>query len=211
MRVGDIVVVGCGFPDIARPLLALEKSSQLRWLGWADDNPELQDKSLCGRPVMGPVIKVLSDYPNCSFINTVALNAQRRLAMVQRLQPYAYRAKSVIHPDVDSQFCEIHPGAVISDRVYLEPNVTVGAGTMILPGCTIGHDSHIGSNCFIASGVHIGGNVEVGEYTWIGAGSVIHPGSRIGPFSVTSQGANIIVNSKNSRSLFYESPTSRRK
>ena len=211
MSDSDIVVLGCGFLEIARSLLALEKSAQLRWVGWADDSPQFRGETLCNKPVLGPIIEVLNDNPDWSFVNTVSLNARRRAAVVDKLQPYEHRAKSVIHPEIDIEFCEVHAGAFIAARVHLEPNVIVGAGAMILPGSTVGHDSYIGSNCFIGSGVHIGGNVKVGDYTWVGAGSVIHPGSIIGPFSVTSQAANVIVNSENERLLFYESPTCPRK
>ncbi len=209
-RVAQVVAIGCGYPDVVRPLLALEKIGRLTWVGWADDKPELQGKTLLGRPVLGPINDVLRQNQDLSFVNTVGLSAKRRRAVCEKLEPYSGRAIAVIHPNVDTAFCTVSRGVLIASGVYLEPNVFIGCDTMILPGSTVGHDCTIGQNCFIGSGVNIGGGVKLGDYSWIGAGTVIHPGSQLGPFSVTSQGANIITKSQKFNGIFYEPPTKAR-
>tara|TARA_B100001059_G_scaffold234848_1_gene278542 strand:+ start:145 stop:783 length:639 start_codon:yes stop_codon:yes gene_type:complete len=210
MSSSNVVVVGCGYLDIARPLLALEKLHHLKWLGWIDDNPDYHGRIFCGKPVIGSIIDVLERHPNYYFVNSVGLSAIRRRAVNEKLEPFSDRTIAVIHPTVDTDFCVISEGVVISAGVHLEPNTFINSNTMILPGCTIGHDCHIGRDCFIGPGVHICGTVEIGDYSWIGAGTVIHPGSKLGAYSVTSQGANIMSKYSSSHGVFYEPPTKNR-
>ena len=205
----DVMVIGCGFPDIVRSLFPLEQRGDIQWRGWVDDNPNLAGKVVFDRPVLGGIVEVFQSFPQYEYINTVGLSAKRRHAVHQKLIQLGCRAVKIVHPSVDTKFCEIGDGALISSGVHIEPNTSIGFGTMVLPNTTIGHDCVIGENCFIASGVNIGGNVEIGDFSWIGAATVIHPRSRLGPWSATSQGANVICKSNAVRDTFFESPTKR--
>lgn len=79
-----------------------------------------------------------------------------------------------LHPD-PKPTAEIHPTAVIGERVEVGPGVSIGAHVCIADG------SRVGAYSVLHPGVVIYPDVEIGEHCVVHANAVLHPGSRLGP------------------------------
>ena len=115
-----------------------------------------------------------------------SLAEQRGLAWVVCRDPRLAFAESLeqLHPN-PAPASDIHPSAVIADRVQL------GAGVSIAAHVFIGDDTRIGSRTVIHPGVVIYGDVEIGEGCELHANAVLHPGSRVGERCVVHSNAVI--------------------
>jgi sugar O-acyltransferase (sialic acid O-acetyltransferase NeuD family) len=80
-------------------------------------------------------------------------------------------------------------GLNIMHGVVVQPEVSIGYGTLINAGVLLHHQCSIGSFCEIGPGAIITGNVNVGNNTFIGAGAVVLPGVKIGNNAIVGAGA----------------------
>jgi sugar O-acyltransferase (sialic acid O-acetyltransferase NeuD family) len=98
----------------------------------------------------------------------------------------------------------IHPSAIVSNSVKLEPGVAIMAGAILSTmvyintgsicntGCIIEHECMVGTFSHIAPGAVLAGNVCVGNHTFIGANSVVRQGVTIGN-NVTIGAGSVVV------------------
>jgi tetrahydrodipicolinate N-acetyltransferase len=111
--------------------------------------------------------------------------------------------------DIKGLSARIEPGAVIREKVDIQPNVIVmmgavinigaviGEGTMIDMNAVVGGRGIIGKNCHVGAGAVIAGVVEpasatpvvIEDQVMIGANAVILEGVRVGAGSVVAAGA----------------------
>ena len=86
-----------------------------------------------------------------------------------------------------------------ADSVYLDPTVTVGAGTCLLPGTILTGRTAIGRNCVIGPNSIIR-DCLVGDGVKVNAsqlsGSVVEDGAELGPFACVRPGCRIGRNGK---------------
>ena len=202
----DLFIIGAGFPDCVRTFFESNDNEKYKLHGILDDNKELIGNNLLGVPILGP-LDLLYSVKSPWVFNSVALSAESRKIVNKKLNEFNVHFASIIHRNVNTEYCDIDFGCYISRTSYIEPNAKIGFGSMLLPGVTIGHDSQIGENCFIASGVHVGGKTQIGKYTWIGAGSCLHPGSTVGAESVIDMNSNVTL--KSSKKVFISNPRSK--
>lgn len=187
-----LFIIGAGFPDAIRTFRNSTINQFYDLVGILDDNPLLLGKNILGVKIVGS-LDLLNNHRGVNIFNSVGLSKASRNRVNKKLENYEVIFQSIIHQNVNTENVIIEPGCFIAQTAYLEPNSSIGEGTMLLPGVTVGHDTKIGQNCFISSGVHIGGNVRVGDYCWIGAGSCIHPNSAIGNGSVIDMNSRVII------------------
>ncbi|WP_353893411.1 serine O-acetyltransferase [Proteinivorax hydrogeniformans] len=134
-------------------------------------------------PAAKSILEVLFCYPGLHCI------------MIHRLSHRLYKSKMVFLSRLISQFArwltgiEIHPGAQIGRRVFIDHGmgVVIGEtaeiedGVVIYQGVTLGGTGKdkgkrhptIGSNCIIGAGAKVLGPFKVGDNSKIGAGSVV--------------------------------------
>lgn len=82
---------------------------------------------------------------------------------------------SVVHPAaVVSRFAKIaDTGVYIGPFTYIQPDTTIGAGTVILSGVNISHTCIVGDYCFISGSAVVGAYTEVANNVFIGQSAVI--------------------------------------
>ena len=111
-------------------------------------------------------------------------NEQSNLLIVP--DPYVAYAKLAQYMDSTPKAAsQIHPRAVLFEKVFLGENVSIGANAVIEEGAQLGDNVVIGANCFVGKNAKIGAgtqlwanvtiyhDVQIGENCLIQAGAVI--------------------------------------
>jgi serine O-acetyltransferase len=137
-------------------------------------------------PAAKSVIEILLCYPGFHAI------------LAHRLAHRLYKAGVPLIPRVISQISrfftgiEIHPGATIGRRFFIDPGMGVvigetteiGDDCLLYQGVTLGGTGNekgkrhptLGSNVVVGTGAKVLGNIRIGDHVKIGAGSVVvHP------------------------------------
>lgn len=190
----DLVILGAG--GFAREVWWLcdeANQEQRRWnlIGFIDEAPGSQGKSLCDLPVLGDFEWFQGRPAGISVICGVGGNPTRR-RFVRKAASLGLPFATAIHPTVRrSRFVDIGAGSVVCAGTVLTTQVRVGAHVNLNLNCTIGHDAVIEDFCNLSPGVHISGFVHLEEGVDVGTGAAILPGKRVGHDSTLGAGAVI--------------------
>lgn len=112
------------------------------------------------------------DRPGRSFLRVLDLE----LAWERLLGAFSPKLEreSGIHPSA-----QLHPSAVLGERVHIGPNVVisrnahVGNGSVILGGAFIGEDSRLGQDCLIHPNASLLHRVSLGDRVIVQSGAVV--------------------------------------
>lgn len=162
-------------------------------LGFADDTPELQGKTINGYPVMG-TIQWLTDYDReiCAVI--CIGNSKARKKVVERIS----MNPNIIFPTIiadDVRFphnIKFGKGCIICLSSILTVDITVGDFAIVNLDCTIGHDAIIDDFVTLYPSVNVSGNVHIGCCTEIGTGCNIIQWKTIGENTIVGAGSVVI-------------------
>lgn len=161
-------------------------------IGFLDDDPAKQGKTIAGLPVLGR----LSD---------AARHADARL--IDALgSPGTFRQRAaILAPFDDSRFITlIHPLARVSPRAqvgagsliypftFVGPDAVLGRHVTALPHAAVHHDTHVGEFSILASQATLGGGVMVGKQVYVGMGASVREGVRIGDGAMIGMGAAVV-------------------
>lgn len=122
---------------------------------------------------------------------------------------YDRRNSGVPMLDITNIDARIEPGAIIRDKVEIEPKVVImmgavinigskiGSGTMIDMNAVLGGRATVGKNCHIGAGAVLAGVIEppsakpvvIGDNVVIGANAVVLEGVSVGANAVVAAGA----------------------
>lgn len=162
-------------------------------VGYLDDNPMSQGRTLLGLPVLGP-IDGLSAVAHDAVIIAIGSNFIRR-KLFDQLSAQGEELAKAIHPAaVIASHSDIGPGTMICAGAIVNPGSIIGANVILNTGCTVDHHNRIDHHVHIGPGSHLGGDVEIGEGTLVGIGATIMPQRRIGSWSVVGAGALVHSN-----------------
>ena len=93
---------------------------------------------------------------------------------------------------VSDKNVKLFEGLNIMDSVIIQPEVTIGVGTLINARATVHHNTMIGTYCEISPGAIITGNVTIGNESTIGSGALIIPRINIGN-NVTVGAGTVVI------------------
>jgi len=159
-------------------------------IGYLDDNPDLQDQTLFGLPILGKMAD-FGHIDNDALIVAIGDNHSRQ-NLFDQLQKQGKRFVIACHPvTVIAPDVRIGPGTVIGAGVVINPGSVIGCNVILNTSCTVDHHTLIADHVHIAPGVHLGGNVEIGEGTLVGIGATVMPNCRVGSWSTVGAGALI--------------------
>lgn len=96
---------------------------------------------------------------------------------------------------------EIEVGVTILPKVYIEPEVTIGRGTLINVNAFIAHDVSVGEFCEISPGAQLLGRSSIGKRTFIGSNAVVLPNISIGDDCIIGAGAVVTKNVKSGSTI----------
>jgi sugar O-acyltransferase (sialic acid O-acetyltransferase NeuD family) len=109
-----------------------------------------------------------------------------------------YRARgwtplAVVHPDaILSDDVIVEPGAVVFAGVIVNSCAHVGEDAILNTGCTVDHDCVIGAHAHVGPGANMCGDVTVGEGALLGVGSCVVPGASVGSWATVGAGAAVV-------------------
>lgn len=185
-----LVIIGAGgHGRVVCDVLRLQGTAQA--VGFLDDAPDLQGKTVNGVPVLGTT----EDLFNLRrrrievFVAAIGDNAIRARkfaeAMDAGLDPWdAIHPSSIIAADVTWA-----AGIQVVGGVVVNPGVRLGSNVILNTACSVDHDCRIGDHCFVGPGARVGGTVSIEEGAFIGIGAVVLPNLRVGQWSTVGAGA----------------------
>ena len=159
------------------------------------DGAYLEASSFRGLPVV-PFEEVERRFPPSEHEVFVAvgyhgMNRQRsdRMAAVEAK---GYRLASFVsaRADTPDDFV-VEPNVMIMERVFLQPFVEVGRGSILWSTTRVGFRTRIGAYCWVVCPI-FGESVELGDYSFVGLNAILGPGIKIGSANVIGAGALVM-------------------
>ncbi|MGD2147263.1 MAG: NeuD/PglB/VioB family sugar acetyltransferase [Anaerolineae bacterium] len=191
----DLVILGAGgvgrqVAQITRDINSVAATWNL--VGYLDD-----DLSRMGERVAG--ITVLGDPDwlclHCNVHVAIAIgDSPARFKAYRRLKAIRHRRiATLVHPSAwRGMRVVIGTGTIVYANAVLDPDVTIGNGSIINKVCTVGHDASVGDFVTLGPGVNLGGGVHVGSGSCFGINSATIHGLHIGDWSVVGAGAVVV-------------------
>jgi len=200
-KVREIVILGAGGNSIAivdaiEALNAGTRSPRYRLLGFLDDLPENEGRTVMGYPVLGPIDQA-ARWSGCGFINGIASTESFRLKskVIERSGIPDESFETIVHPRaVVAVDAKIGRGCAILANSVLCPGVSMGNHVIMLQNSSVNHHSTVADFATISAGVTILGCVSVGTGAFVGGGSAIAPYVKIGEGALVGMGATVIRN-----------------
>jgi len=196
MNVQDIIIVGARINGQAGAVIdTLEDIGGYRLIGFIDNTLELQEKLVCGVPVIGSTEDLETlEIPECSLHIAIGDN-ESRFKIFQILKKRKFKVATLVHPFARvSKHATIGEGCFVSVNAVIRNGATVGCASIVNTSAIVEHDNKIGKGVHIGPGVHTGGCVHIEDYSFIGLGSSILPDIKIGSGTVIGAGSTITKN-----------------
>jgi sugar O-acyltransferase (sialic acid O-acetyltransferase NeuD family) len=172
-------------------LSLLPKRESLELMGFLDDDPELVQKRILGKPVLGSLAD-LRNIPHDAVVIGIGDNETRRRFFV-KLSDQGEEFATVIHPRATlARDTIVGRGTVVFAGAIVNTGSLIGNNVIVNTGCTVDHNCKVGSHSHVCPGAHLGGTVVVGEGTFVGIGSTIINNITIGEWSIIGGGAAVI-------------------
>ena len=164
-----------------------QETAAVRPIGFLDDNPALQRRTILGLPVLGTMAQ-FARVPHDAVIVALDCNHTRQ-RITQHLYARGEQLAVAIHPTAAiGADVMIGAGTVIGAGVVVNPGARIGWGVILNSGCLVGHHNHIGHYVSVAPGARLGGNVQVEEGAFIGIGALVTPQCLVGAWSTLEAG-----------------------
>ncbi len=121
-------------------------------------------------------------------------NADKRLALLDRLARGGVRVATVVHPSSTvSKHATVAPGSFIGAGSAVGPGTALGRGCIVNTNASVDHDCRLHDGVHICPGTHLAGDVTVGRTSWIGIGSAVREGLTIGDGVTVGAGAAVVA------------------
>lgn len=149
----------------------------LELVGFVDDAPKMQGKTVCGVPVLG-TLSELSEIATSHNVTDVAIGLgdnDLRAQIASIVKQQGVRLARLIHPQASvSNTAKLQPGVIVDAQAYVGPYCELAEGVAIWPGAVISHHTRIGAYAAVKPGAVIGGHSSVASGLKIEIGAV-HP------------------------------------
>ena len=163
-------------------------------LFYFDDDPDKQNKELCGIKVYGPAseIKIAVEKNDIEAL-VICLGDKwlsKRKFFFETCENLGLKTPVVRHPTVVSfESTSIAPGNLLGPGVLIGRGVRLEPNSVFWAGAVIEHDCVISHSCYIGPNVTLSGFVTIGECSMIGSAAVVLPEISIGSHCVVGAGA----------------------
>ena len=180
----EVIIIGAGghAAEIDEYILTTQfkdEASQLKVVGFIDDNPEQYKNYQFSAPFVGSIKEHKIDKKKFYIIGIA--NLEYRKSMVTSFIESGAQFVSLIHSSAYiSPSAKIGLGVVIAPFVNVGPNVKIGDFTLINARASMGHDSVIGEHNFITPNVCFSGFTKIGNENLFGINSASIPGIVVG-------------------------------
>ncbi len=194
----SVVIAGAGGAGLKVVQILEDRAAQgdsdLKCIGFVDDNSDLWETSFFGYPILGgpDVLSKVKGEERLGVICPIGDPVNRR-CMIDRLRVHNVEYPCAVHPSAQiSSRAQIGCGNVFSQNVVIQAGVLVGNFTTFNISAIMGPLSAVYDFCTVNAGVMIASETIVHDYCYIGMGAKIV--QRITLAEGTVVGANAFVN-----------------
>jgi len=189
----QIVLVGAG--GFGRETAGLVASlAGIEALGFLDDDPLLQGKTLARVEVLGS-LDLLLTMPGVGVVVTMGnpRDPTIRKRMVERIHLPPERYRTLIHPMATvGPDVEIGAGTVIHAGSVFTQDIRIGRHVAIMLNVVLTHDNEVGDFVTFGAGAMLAGAVVVEDSAYIGSGAMVRETCRIGAGAVVGMGSVVL-------------------
>lgn len=189
----QIVLVGAG--GFGRETAGLVASlAGVEALGFLDDAPQLQGKTLARLGVLGS-LDLLPSLPEVGVVVTMGnpRDPAIRSRTVERLNLPPERYRTLIHPMATvGPDVEIGAGTVIHAGSVFTQDIRIGQHVAFMPNAVLTHDNVVGDFVTFGAGAMLAGAVVVEDSAYIGSGASVREGCRIGVGALVGMGSVVL-------------------
>ncbi len=196
-RKPNIIVLGARRDGHAGVVLDLVTQYSLgSIIGFVDDDPTIQNTTIQGIPVLGPINDFISKIsPETEGFFIASGDNAFRERCFKLVKQQGFSLVNIIHPSaVISRNAKIGEGVFIGPQVVINNNVVIGDGVLINTAATIDHDNTIEDFVNVSPGCHTSGRVRVKRGAFLGTGVSTVPDITIGECATVGAGAVVIRN-----------------
>ena len=176
--------------------LAYLQEAGIEIVGFVDDNPDLQGKTVKGIPVIGKIsdLNDLKDKFHVEAVYCPIGNNKLRVKFLEQAKSLGYKTPNFIHSSVIMHSTvEIGEGVYILLGAKIMPYTIIDDYVMISMNALIAHHNHLKKGTFISTGVNFGASITAKEQTYIGIGATIMTGiHELGEGCLIGAGAVVI-------------------
>jgi sugar O-acyltransferase (sialic acid O-acetyltransferase NeuD family) len=163
-------------------------------IGFLDDDPLLQGKTLAGLEVLGALDR-LDSMPEASVVVTLGnpRDPAIRQRIVERLGLPVGRYRTLIHPLATvGPDVRIGEGTVVHAGSVFTQGIEIGRHVAAMPNVVLTHDDRVGDFVTFGAGVMLAGGVAVEDSAYIGSGATVREGCRIGLGATIGMGSVVL-------------------
>lgn len=189
----EVVIIGAGghgrdIRALLRSLKENEYSDRTSFLGFLDDNPEMDR--------IGPIsdyTKLMSEYGKYLRYVVGINDPMVRRKIVSYMDSIHARPISIIHETaVIGPSCYVGQGSVLGPYSVLTVGVNIGRHVHLNTGASVNQGSVLGDYCTLSPGVRVCGDVHVGHTTYLGANSTVINMKNVGNNVTLGAGAVVV-------------------
>ena len=157
-------------------------------VGYLDDDAELSDTTVLGRPVLG-TLDELTGVATDGAIVGIGDNDVRR-SLYERLRELGIPIINAIHPSAQiASSAAIGLGITVAAHVTVNPEARICDNVILNTASSVDHDTVVEAHAHIAPGARLCGDVRVGTGALVGVGVSIVPRVSVGAGAVIAAGA----------------------
>ncbi|MGQ4876554.1 MAG: NeuD/PglB/VioB family sugar acetyltransferase [Promethearchaeia archaeon] len=194
----EIVIIGTGGlgREVAFFALECEKYTNIKIIGFLDDDPQKQGKIINNLPVLGNInwLKNNSDIYNLKYVCAIADPIIRK-KIIEKIEKIGVEPHTLISPDVKIEHgTKIGLGSIICPGAQISVNVEIKDFVIVNRLSYIAHDVILENYVTINPLVSVSGNNIIKEGVYIGTGAILIQGLIINEWSIIGSGSIITHN-----------------
>ncbi|MEM7645819.1 MAG: acetyltransferase [Pseudomonadota bacterium] len=176
-------------------LETIKAASDFDILGFFDNTPDMQGKTVLGVPVMGTDQDLaLLDTNRVFLANGIGMvqSSSKRHEIFLEFKKKGFHFPQLIHP-----FSWVSPSAQIGEGCQIMAGAVVQTGALLKENCIVNSSSNIDHHCRLEESVHIApgatlsGGVKIGPLTHIGTNAQVIQEIRVGREVTVAAGATV--------------------
>ena len=171
------VIIGAG--TYGEVYLAYLEDAGVEIIGFVDDNPELQGKTVRGKPVLGTIndLRSLKENLHLEAVYCPIGNNTLRVKFLHFAKEIGLQTPCFVHPSsIVHHTVQMGEGVYILIGAKIMPYTVIGDYVMISMNALVAHHNHLHLGTFISTGVNFGASITACEGTYIGIGATIMTG-----------------------------------
>ncbi len=167
---------------------------ETNFIGFIDDAPELQGRTVLGVPVLGNGDWLYQQTEKDKLVVALGVgdNATRQ-RLAEKCAAWGAEFATLVHPTAwVSVSARLGTGTVVMAHATINADAKIGNGVIVNTAAVIEHEAEIGDYSHIAPNAVIGGASRLGALSQLGTGAVVAPCASIGRGTIIGAGSVVV-------------------